>query len=483
MPKIACNFSESWVQEELKKEGAGSRLFKDTHKKANGLMLRVSPKGKGAYFIEGRIKGSNGSVLRPSVGDPSKMHLYEARNIASEFHNIMELGKDPRVAYYSQNLSASLESVHNDYISQRDLKDSSLKSVNGFLKAMSPKFKTRNILSIRQDDIIKEHESIKVRHTGKVADKVMRHVDALYRMAAAVYLDEDEMPIVQRNPVDVLRTQKKWFFNNGYTGRKAETIDTVHLPSILSAIAQMKAYRGINKFVHKENQSMFVAACFFELLLFTGWRPSDAVSIEWHQVSDDCKEVSWSDEEAAEKLKNAEGMYKAPLNRQAQNVLLELKARKFDCKYVFPNASLSNHLKANPTDYNNKLTELADTGQRYTAGIFRKAYQTFAEYVGVNSVTIKRLVFHTQKHYTVQGGYIFPERENLRKKSQRVADFILLHGERTNELMTREVQIDSKLFLYAQEELSKNDSQFDTAEDILEHWCKQGRVFEEMKNR
>jgi hypothetical protein len=91
-------------------------------------------------------------------------------------------------------------------------------------------------------------------------------------------------------------------------------------------------------------------------------------------------------------------------------------------------------------------------------------------------------VFHTQKHYTVQGGYIFPERENLRKKSQRVADFILLHGDRTNELMTREVQIDSKLFLHAQEKLSKNDSQFDTAEDILEHWCKQGRAFEEMKN-
>lgn len=483
MPKIACNFSESWVQDELKKEDAGSRTFKDTNKKANGLMLRVSPKGKGAYFVEGRIKGGNGSVLRPPVGDPSKMHLYIARNIASEFHDLMEQGKDPRLAYYAQNLSATIKSVHIDYVSQRDLKESSLKSVNGFLSAMSDSFKEKNILDIRQDDIIKEHQSIKRRHTGKVADKVMRHVDALFRMAAAVYLDEDEMPIVQRNPVDVLKIQKMWFFNNGYTGRKAETIDTIHLPDLLSAIDQMKSFRGTKKFVYKENQSMFVAACFFELLLFTGWRPGDSASIEWHQVSEDCKEITWTDEEAAEKLKNAEGMYKAPLNRQAQNVLLELKARNFECKYVFPNASLSNHLKANPTDYNDKLTQLADTGQRYTAGIFRKAYQTFAEYVGVNSVTIKRLVFHTQNHYTVQGGYIFPERENLRKKSQRVADFILYHGDRANELKTLGVQINSKLIMYAQEELSRDDCKFDTVEDIIDHWCLQGRVFEEMKSK
>ncbi|CAK2410377.1 Integrase DNA-binding domain-containing protein [Vibrio crassostreae] len=483
--QISQKLTDTWLKAELKKAPDGNqRIYKDIHTSSHGLMLRISPKGKATFFVQGRIKHApNQSMQKFTLGDASEMYLHVARKVAHEYKDLMAQGINPKQEIKSRHKFVSLDALHAEYIANKQLKKSSLKTINDCMDRLSQKFKTRNAFEIKRDDVEAEHKAVKERHTGKMADKSFRHVSALYERAKKKFLDKDEVSLLKSNPVQVLTDLDLWFFNRGYSGRRAGAIDTEHLPNLLNAIDRMKNFRGKKKFVHMESQSHVVAAHFFEFMLFTGWRPGDAVSIEWSQVTDDCREVTWNDEQAAEKLKGAEGQYRAPLNLQAQQCLQQLKSKNYDSTYVFPNTSLTSHFKSNPTLYVDKLEDFMGTGKRYSAGIFRKAYQTYAEHLGVNSVTIKRLVFHTQNHFNVQGGYIFPERENLRRKSQLVADFILQHAHRDTPVTVLEIQISSKLASLARKALEEDTCTFDTVSDVIEYWADIGRAFELFKSR
>ncbi|PMN54320.1 hypothetical protein BCT31_01855 [Vibrio lentus] len=465
-------------------------IFKDTAFDSGGLMLRISPRGKMTYLVHGRIKGGPSSSRYFNIGNAKEVYLGAARPLALQFKTWMAQGKNPYEEMKQQNEVFTLNQFHEEYLSSRQKRsrasDSGIQqdTINNYHKLfgrLSDAFRTRNALTINRDDVLNEHEAVSYRSTPIMADKTFQYISALYRQAQKVHLDQDEVSKIKSNPVQVLTDTRSWNVNNGQSRRKTECIDTDHLLSVYQAIIALKTYRGEKKFVHKDSQSAVVASYFFRLLMFTGWRPEEVCKITWEQVSNDCRDVSWDDEQAAKKLKGAETQYRAPLNSEATTALLELRNYRINSPFVFPNTTLSGHLKQNPSLYVNMLERLSDTGRRYTAGIFRKTFQTYAEHLNINPDTIKRLVFHTQKHYSIQGGYIFAERENLRNQSQKVANFILSHVNQSNEVATDSILVAPKYIKAALEVIKSDSNDFENVDDVLGHWLGLGYKFDKMK--
>ncbi|WP_210498162.1 integrase arm-type DNA-binding domain-containing protein [Vibrio crassostreae] len=480
--QIPHKFSKSFIENlSITIPDGGQKIYKDIDKRANGLMLRHNTRGSVVYVVSGRIKGSKKQSQFFTIGNASKISLLNARREAERYHDLMNQGKHP-VEYLKRTItSISLRELHEHYLENKNLHEDTINEYIKDFERLSVKFRECNALDIRRDDVVDEHKAVKVKHTDYMADKTFQRVNALYRHGAKHFLDDEELSIFKKNPVKVLDDTDGWYVNGGQSRRKTECIDTDDLPSVLRAIDDMKSFRGEKKFVHKDSHNAIVASHFFRFLLFTGWRPEEVCKITWSQVSESLKDVSWNDEEAAEGLKNAEVQYRAPLNKEAIKTLESIKNYNFKSNFVFPNVTLTNHFKQNPTDYVNLLEETAQTGKRYTCGIFRKTFQTYAEFIGVHEVTIKRLVFHTQKHYTTQGGYIFANREHLRRQSQRVADFILYYAKMDELIEFQNVDISVKFIEAARAEVKDESNDFQLVSEVLEHWMNLGRKFDQMR--
>ncbi|HDM8241697.1 integrase arm-type DNA-binding domain-containing protein [Vibrio diabolicus] len=489
--QILHKFTRTFITNLSKQEPDGEqKIYKDTAHDANGLMLRVSPKGKLTYVVHGRIKAEGKSAQFFNIGNAEQMLLEVARKQAEKFKSWMAEGLHPIEAQNRQERTFTLQEFLESYLDTRGIKSSAnpkglqQDTIDEYRKQfarLNKKFQTRNALKITREDVKKEHNDVARRHTDFMSDKTFQLVGALYRHAIKMYRDDvgDEQ-IVKSNPVDVLTVTGGWKVNDGQSRRITDCIDTEHMPSVYQAIEDLKDYKDGIKYIHKQTPSVVVAAHFFRFMLFTGWRPEEVSKMTWSQVADDFRDVTWDDSEAAAGLKGAEEQYRAPLNSEATKTLQRLREYQFDSKWVFPNKTLSNHFKQNPTMYVQLLTELADTGKRYTAGIFRKTFQTYAEHINVNPVTIKRLVFHTQKHYNVQGGYIFANRENLRRQSQRVCDFILMHADQTDLAQSQQVQVDVSYVEAARAIVNDESSKYELVTEVLEHWLEIGMKFDQM---
>lgn len=499
--KRAKLLEEIKEKEELRKAGVDveipnppeilpTRIFKDTSHNARGLMLRVSPQLKLTYVVHGRIKVEGKAAQFFTIGN-GDMTLSGAREQAAKFKSWMAQGLHPIEAQNRQERTFTLQEFLESYLDTRGIKSSAnpkglqQDTIDEYRKQfarLNKKFQTRNALKITRDDVIKEHNDVARRHTDFMSDKTFQLIGALYRHAIKMYRDDvgDEQ-IVKSNPVDVLTVTGGWKVNDGQSRRITSCIDTEHMPDVYRAIEEMKDYIDGIKYIHKQTPSAVVAAHFFRFMLFTGWRPEEVSKMTWSQVADDFKDVTWDDSEAAASLKGAEEQYRAPLNSEATKTLQRLREYQFGSKWVFPNKTLSNHFKQNPTMYVKLLSELAGTGKRYTSGIFRKTFQTYAEHINVNPVTIKRLVFHTQKHYNVQGGYIFANRENLRLQSQRVCDFILMHADQTELAQSQQVQVDISFVEAARAIVNNENSPYELVSEVLEHWIKTGMAVDQFK--
>ncbi|MDG2841117.1 integrase family protein [Vibrio parahaemolyticus] len=488
---ILHKFTRTFITNLSKQESDGEqRIYKDTAHDANGLMLRVSPKGKLTYVVHGRIKAEGKSAQFFSIGNAEQIKLEVARKQAEKFKSWMAEGLHPTEAQNRQERTFTLQEFLESYLDTRGIKSSAnpkglqQDTIDEYRKQfarLNKKFQTRNALKITREDVKKEHNDVARRHTDFMSDKTFQLVGILYRHAIKMYRNDiDDEQIVKSNPVEVLTITGGWKVNDGQSRRITNCIDTEHMSAVYQAIEDLKDYRDGIKYIHKQTPSVVVAAHFFRFLLFTGWRPEEVCKMTWDQVSHDFLDVTWNDSEAAAGLKGAEEQYRAPLNSEATKTLKRLREYQFDSKWVFPNKTLSNHFKQNPTMYVQLLTELADTGKRYTAGIFRKTFQTYAEHINVNPVTIKRLVFHTQKHYNVQGGYIFANRENLRRQSQRVCDFILMHADQTDLAQSQQVQVDVSYVEAARAIVNDESSKYELVSEVLEHWLEVGMKFDQM---
>lgn len=407
-------------------------IVKDTNPASMGLRLRLNKGGKMSFFIKGRIKDQVKLYSQSTfyIGCARHMDLKTARKIAGEYREQLENGHNPKNCKGGGKVFVTLNSLLNEYVNRRRIKDKTEKSYRYRIGKLSPKITEMRIEQLTYNQLLLEHKRIGAK-IGYIADQAIKLVGILIKFAQNNYFDPiTKASIVKNNPVSLFCVNSDWFVNGGKSRRKRECIDTSHLPMLLNAIDALKDYKDGVKHKHTTSQNAVMASHFFKFLLFTGWRPEEVVKIKWEQVSETLDDVTWDDKKAAASLKNAVEQYRVPLNTYARDVLISLKSLALSSEYVFPSADLKTHFKQNPTDYVDVLEKLVNNNHRYTAGIYRKAFQTYASNCHVQYWTSKRLVFHTQAGDDVHSGYIASEREVLRADSQTIGDYIMKHSGR-----------------------------------------------------
>ncbi|WP_316675480.1 integrase arm-type DNA-binding domain-containing protein [uncultured Tolumonas sp.] len=486
-------FSRTWIKE-LRKydkfDGVNGNPeqsnIKDTHNASAGLFLRLSSGGRMTFFVRGIINDGDPGRTQSTwtVGNAREMYLDDARNIAQMFKNYLAKGLDPIKARLKDEAKTTIDSILNDYLNSRKLKPNTAADYRKHIERLDSKLRTKTrVENITQEDIIKEHERITAANTPFMADKSLKMLNILFTYALVKYKKANsQAPLLLTNPVQIMNTDKRWNVNGGRSRRKKECIDTSDIKVLLNALEQLETYTDGIKHIHTTSSAAVIASHFFRFLLFTGWRPEEVVKIEWSQVSEDCSDITWNDEDAASKLKNALPYYRFPLNNEAKKVLLSIKNYKFDSPWIFPANNLESHFKQNPTLYIEALEKLTD--KRYTAGIYRKTFQTYAEECKINKDTIKWLVFHTQRTYSVESGYIDKSRESFRKESQMIADYILYHAGRLDRLHTSggftiDSELDQSILDTAMRRATKTGEKYD---EIINKWTRLGLLLESYKD-
>jgi integrase len=465
-------------------------VYTDTHPDSNGLKLRLSAGGSMTFIVHGRIAKNGKSARYFTIGDARTIYLKVARKLAIKFRSIMAEGLNPSEVHKSEEEILTLETFFDSYLSARGiksrnnkdgLKEKTILEYKKHFARLSSKIIKKDALKITREEIIIEHDRIARFHTDFMSDKTMHLVNALYNNARPRYINEiDNSEKVKSNPIDVLRIDGRWKVNNGQSKRKRECVDTEDLKDLMDALDALEIYKDGVKFKYKTTPAAIVCSHYFKLLLFTGWRPQEACDMKWAQVSNDLKDVTWSDTEAVAMLKGGEEQYRFPLNSEATKVLKSIKKYNFNSEWVFPSNKLTTSISQNPTLYVDLIEKIIGNGRRYTAGIYRKTFQTYAHDIGINANTIKRLVFHTQKVYDVQSGYIASNREELRKKSQQVADFIVCSAERSLATAKSEVKINSTLYNRIKKQAVKEGV---SEEVMFEHILETGITFLSLKDK
>jgi integrase len=472
-------------------------IIKDTSSDSRGLILRLSKNGRMTFVVHGRIASKKSTAQYFTIGNAREIRLKIARKRAGEFKEWMNSGKNPTDERKALTFKITLIEIFEDYLKARGTKTSenieglkveTVAEYKNHFNRLSKRLTNKDARRITQEDIINEHNRIAQKHTPFMSDKSLSFVKSLFNYARGKYINNiTNEEHIKSNPTEILVKDKLWKVNGGQSRRKRECIDTEDLPCLLDAIEEIEHYKDGIKHIHTVSRSCIVASHFFKFMLFTGWRPEEVVEIEWVQVSVDCREITWDDRQAAIKLKGIEPFYRFPLNEEATKVLLNLKNYGYNEKWVFPNNSQkpynnkkqgAGHFKQNPTQYINLLQKLVANDKRYTAGIYRKTFQTYAEECGLFSSTIKRLVFHTQKHSDVQSGYIASKREWLRKQSQKVADYILIHSGRIEEKASTNIEIDNIYVEKAKLISEKKNIEFD---EVIRKWLEIGAKLEQLE--
>ena len=152
---------------------------------------------------------------------------------------------------------------------------------------------------------------------------------------------------------------------------------------------------------------------YLKLLLLTGLRPSEGINLKWSNIDFTNKLLSIKD------TKNRQD-HTLPLTK---HIIKLLKAREKISQgdFVFPGHDPMKAL-VNPNKQVKKVIE--DSGVQFLLHDLRRTFATYADSLGIQHNTIKRLMNHKNNDVT-STHYIHQSIETLRDPMQKITEYIL----------------------------------------------------------
>lgn len=320
---------------------AGSKtdlLYWDAEPK--GFGLRVTPTGKATFIVQGRVNGSP-KEARITIGPYGVFTVDQARDVAREHLRTMRMGLDPRdLKRQDEAMKVTLAAVMEEYVSRPGkLKESSKAEMRRHVEKALSAWSDRPIVSITEDEVRKRHrEMMEGGQSGKKAAPASANATfvtlrILCNFAARQYRRSDGSPLVQHNPVGVLKDH--WAVLGTRTRRY---IDRRKMGEVWNRLVDSRA--------SPKNRDHLAAIDLTIFALLTGVRRMEAAALQWSRVNIDDEDPSNCHFHLPDP-KNGREVY-LPLSSQAV-ALLKLRpplklADGTESKFCFPSWSKSGHI-------------------------------------------------------------------------------------------------------------------------------------------
>jgi integrase len=305
-----------------------------------GFGLRVTPTGKATFIVQGRVEGS-AKEARITIGAYGVFTVDQAREVAREHLRNMRRGVDPRdLKRQEEALKVTLGQVCQAYVTRPGkLKASTAAEYERQVETVFATWKDRPIVEITEDDVRKRHrEMMQGGLAGKrpapaSANAAMVTLRILLNFAGRQYRRADGSPLIQRNPVGVLKDH--WATLGSRTDRY---IDRRKIGAVWNALWAARA--------NPKNRDALAGIDLTIFALLVGGRREEMAALTWNRVNideDDPTNCWWHLPER----KRGDPIW-LPLSSQAVD-LLKLRPRKKEANgkespFVFPSWSKTGHI-------------------------------------------------------------------------------------------------------------------------------------------
>ena len=335
----------------------------------NGFAIKVNPKGSIKFIVEARHKGR---TIRKTIGSFPTMPLKEAKEKSTQI--LQEISTDS----HNRDSSTSLEELFNNYTSTLSLKQTTLKDYQNVLPHYLSDWMNQKVTNISKGMIEKRFALIRDKGwkggipTHSQANKLMRILGALMNFAIA-----DD--IIESNPVDILK-------------QKRIDRNTIKRTSYLTQGEARKVLHELS------GHPVEIAIA---LMLHTGLRKSEALSLQWEHISDGIIRISDTKNHREHLI---------PRTECIQSILD--KAPKGSSRYLFPSPVNKKTFIKDVRPTLKRIKEI--TGISFKCHDLRRTFATRASEVGIDYMMIKRLLNHKSNDITSQ--YIqWDSKQNLEK--------------------------------------------------------------------
>lgn len=363
-----------------------------------GFAVRVTASGVKSFVVEKRITGV---VRRKTLGRYGVLTVEEARKEAQKFLGKVATGIDPIAEQREREAQrVTLGQAFEEYVTLRHgLKPGTLHDYRRSMREFFPDWLNRPLQTISKDAVAQRHA--KNSHRPVRANNAFRVLRAVYNFARGQYEDAEGRSLFPQNPVDRISHNRAWY----RVSRRRTIIKWDQLPAWFEAVEVLRAT--------SHDISARTVADFLLVLLFTGMRRSEGLTLRWADVDFANRSFTLRD------TKNREP-HTLPLSDFVFDLLLARKEGSGSA-YVFPGEGENGHL-VEPRPQIRKV--IARSEVNFTLHDLRRTFISAAEALDISMYTIKRLANHKLGN-DVTTGYIVSDVERLRGPMQQVTDFLL----------------------------------------------------------
>lgn len=332
-----------------------------------GFGVKVTPKGRRTYFLYYRTY--DGQQRRPAIGVHGSIKPEAAREIAKAWHASIAMGGDPSLSRSQIRSAPTVSQLCDRYLeehAERKKKQSSVRNDRRLIEThLRPALGTKKISAISRADISTLHH--KLRDTPYEANRLLALTSKMFKLGERWGLRPDGS-----NPatnIDRYPEHKR----QRYLAHE----EIARLWGVLSSEAGSKV----------ASPSAIAAV---KLLMLTGRRLNEILSLEWSSVDFDRGSLSLPD------TKN--GALVVALSEAALTVLRELKSSSGDNPYVIGGQKNERHM----VNLQKPWRELRKVAQLEGVRLhdLRHTYASVGAGMGMSLPLLGRLLGHTQASTT-----------------------------------------------------------------------------------